>query len=58
MRHVKHAMDLLQYANAKGVSGEIALVFNQPGALPAAALEDLVQQIKAFDVDVAQAEQA
>ncbi len=34
------------------------LVFNQPGALPAAALEDLVQQIKAFDVDSAQAEQA
>ena len=34
------------------------LVFNQPGALPATALEDLVQQIKAFDVDAAQAEQA
>jgi thioredoxin reductase (NADPH) len=33
------------------------LVFNQPGALPATALEDLVQQIKAFDVDAAQAEQ-
>jgi thioredoxin reductase (NADPH) len=27
------------------------LVFNQPGALPAAALEDLVQQVKAFDID-------
>jgi thioredoxin reductase (NADPH) len=34
------------------------LVFNQPGALPATALEDLVQQIRAFDVDAAQAEQA
>ncbi len=33
------------------------LVFNQPGALPATALEDLVQQIKAFDVEAAQAEQ-
>ena len=27
------------------------LLFNQPGALPPAALEDLVQQIKDFDVD-------
>ncbi|HTQ18554.1 thioredoxin [Mycobacterium sp.] len=29
------------------------LLFNQPGALPPAALEDLVQQVKAFDVDAA-----
>jgi len=29
------------------------LVFNQAGALPPAALEDLVQQIKSFDVDAA-----
>jgi thioredoxin reductase (NADPH) len=29
------------------------LIFNQAGALPAAALEDLVQQVKAFDVDAA-----
>ena len=29
------------------------LVFNQAGALPPAALEDLVQQIKDFDVDAA-----
>ena len=29
------------------------LVFNQAGALPASALEDLVQQIKDFDVDAA-----
>ena len=29
------------------------LLFNQAGALPPAALEDLVQQIKAFDVDAA-----
>src|SRR3979411_1393970 len=33
------------------------LLFNQPGALPPAALEDLVQQIKDFDVDAAQADQ-
>jgi thioredoxin reductase (NADPH) len=29
------------------------LVFNQPGALPAAALEDLIQQVKKFDIDAA-----
>ncbi|MCV7351922.1 thioredoxin [Mycobacterium parmense] len=34
------------------------LLFNQPGALPAAALEDLVQQVKSFDVEAAGAEQA
>ncbi len=34
------------------------LLFNQAGALPPAALEDLVQQIKAFDVEAAEAEQA
>ena len=34
------------------------LLFNQPGALPPAALEDLVQQVKAFDVDAAAAESA
>jgi thioredoxin reductase (NADPH) len=33
------------------------LLFNQPGALPPAALEDLVQQVKAFDVDAAEAEE-
>jgi thioredoxin reductase (NADPH) len=33
------------------------LVFNQAGALPAAALEDLVQQVKNFDVDAAIAAQ-
>jgi len=27
------------------------LIFNQAGALPPAALEDLVQQVKEFDVD-------
>ncbi len=30
------------------------LLFNQPGALPPAALEDLVQQVRAFDVDAAE----
>ncbi|WP_156690331.1 thioredoxin [Mycobacterium sp. Marseille-P9652] len=29
------------------------LLFNQPGALPPAALEDLVQQIRDFDIDAA-----
>ena len=29
------------------------LVFNQAGALPPAALEELVQQVKAFDIDAA-----
>jgi thioredoxin reductase (NADPH) len=33
------------------------LVFNQPGALPGAALEDLVQQVKNFDIDAALAAQ-
>jgi thioredoxin reductase (NADPH) len=33
------------------------LVFNQAGALPPAALEDLVQKVKEFDVDAAMAEQ-
>ena len=31
------------------------LVFNQAGALPAAQLEELVQQVKAFDIDAATA---
>ncbi|WP_197376907.1 thioredoxin [Mycolicibacterium baixiangningiae] len=33
------------------------LVFNQAGALPPAALEDLVQKVKEFDIDAATAEQ-
>ncbi|WP_019973466.1 thioredoxin [Mycobacterium sp. 141] len=33
------------------------LVFNQAGALPAAALEELVQKVKDFDVDAAIAAQ-
>lgn len=33
------------------------LVFNQAGALPPAALEDLVQKVKDFDVDAAMAAQ-
>ena len=33
------------------------LLFNQPGALPPAALEDLVQQVKAFDVDAPKAQE-
>jgi thioredoxin reductase (NADPH) len=34
------------------------LVFNQAGALPPAALEDLVQKIKEFDIDAAMNDQA
>ena len=34
------------------------LVFNQAGALPPAALEDLVQQVKALDIDAAIAAQS
>jgi thioredoxin reductase (NADPH) len=34
------------------------LLFNQAGALPPAALEDLVQQIREFDVDTAVAGEA
>ena len=34
------------------------LLFNQAGALPPSALEDLLQQVIAFDVEAAQAEQA
>jgi thioredoxin reductase (NADPH) len=34
------------------------LVFNQAGALPPAALEELVQQVKDFDVDAASAAQS
>ncbi|BBZ60930.1 thioredoxin [Mycolicibacterium monacense] len=33
------------------------LVFNQAGALPPAALEDLVQKVKEFDIDAAMAQQ-
>lgn len=33
------------------------LVFNQAGALPPAALEELITQIRGFDVDAAMAEQ-
>lgn len=33
------------------------LVFNQAGALPPPALEQLIQQVKDFDVDAAAAEQ-
>jgi thioredoxin reductase (NADPH) len=33
------------------------LLFNQPGALPPAMLEQLVEQVKDFDVDAAQANQ-
>jgi len=34
------------------------LVFSQPGALPAAALEDLISQIRALDMDGVRAQMA
>ena len=34
------------------------LIFNQAGALPPAALEDLISQVKEFDVDAAAASQS
>ena len=34
------------------------LVFNQAGALPAAALEDLIAKVRDFDIEAAKAEQA
>jgi len=34
------------------------LVFNQAGAMPPAALEDLIEQVRALDIDAAVAEEA
>ena len=34
------------------------LLYSQPGALPAAALEDLIRQVKALDMDAVRAEVA
>jgi hypothetical protein len=34
------------------------LLFSQPGALPAAALEDLITQVKALDMEKVRAEVA
>ena len=34
------------------------LVFNQAGALPPAALEDLIEQIRGFDIEAADAEES
>ncbi len=34
------------------------LIFNQAGALPPAALEDLIRQVKEFDVDSAVSSQS
>lgn len=49
----------IQLASAAGIRSiptlmafrEQVLVFSQPGALPAAALEDLIAQVKALDMD-------
>src|SRR6478752_1691925 len=35
---------------------EQVLVFSQPGSLPAAALEDLISQVRALDMDAVHAE--
>lgn len=40
-RHVDNTLDLLRYANAKGIAGEISLVFNQPGETVETAAETL-----------------
>lgn len=53
---------LAQAANIRSIPTLMAfkkgkLVFNQPGALPAPALEELVQKVKDFDIDAAIAAQ-
>ncbi len=40
-KHVDRSLDLLEYANAKGIAGEIILVFNQPGETLETAAETL-----------------
>ena len=50
--------DLAAAANIRSIPTLMAfkkgkLLFNQPGALPAAMLEDLVQKVKEFDIDAA-----
>jgi hypothetical protein len=37
---------------------EQVLVFSQPGALPAAALDHLIQQVRALDMEMVHAEVA
>jgi len=39
--HVDHALDLLHYANAKGVLADVRLAFNQPGETRETATETL-----------------
>lgn len=51
--------DLAQAAQIRSIPTLMAfkkgkLLFNQPGALPQAALEDLLEQVKAFDVEAAE----
>lgn len=38
---VEHALDLLAYANAKGLATSVSLTFNQPGETPETAAETL-----------------
>lgn len=42
-RHVEHTVALLEYASAKGVAGEVMLVFNQPGESETTADETLLR---------------
>lgn len=40
-RYIEHALDVARYANAKGIPGELRVVFNQPGETRATAAETL-----------------
>ena len=40
-RYVEHALDIARYANAKGLPGELRVVFGQPGETRATAAETL-----------------
>ena len=39
--HVEHALDVVRYANAKGIPGEVRLVFGQPGETRETAAETI-----------------
>ena len=40
-QHVEHTLDVLRYANAKGIPGEVRLVFGQPGETRETAAETI-----------------
>ncbi|GEM_PF-771883 len=47
-KHVRHTLDLLEYINAKGLSGTVELVFNRPGETRATA-EETLDALEAFE---------